>query len=75
MTISRNKSKVSTVALVLVLTFAAALITCLPAVNAIAIEPLTALLWVMLNPTVIVQLLVNEFFSPMPVRASSAFLF
>ena len=75
MTISRNKSKVSTVALVLVLTFAAALITCLPAVYVNAIEPLTALLWAMLIPTVIFQLLVNKFFSPMPVRANSAFLF
>ena len=75
MATSRNKSKVSTVALVLVLTFAAALITCVPAVNANAIEPPTALLWAMLNSTVIVQLLISEFFSPMPVRASSAFLF
>jgi len=68
MTTSRYKSKVSTVALILVLTFATAVITCLPAVNIIAIEPPTALLLVMLNLTVIVQLSFNGFPSLMPVR-------
>jgi hypothetical protein len=73
MTISQNRSKVSIVAFVLVLTFAAAFMTCLPAVDAFVIASLTALLWVRLNPTMIVKLLVNGFSSLMPARLAQSF--
>ena len=81
MTVSNNKSQVSTVALVLVLAFAAAFMICVPAVIATAIEPLTVFLWAMLDSMVIAQLLVStrvlvrELFSRFLVRVNSAFLF
>ncbi len=63
-----RRLKVSTVTFVLVLTFAASFIACLPAVIADAVVPTTAILWVTINLAVISQLVVNGFFSSAPVR-------
>ncbi len=75
MTASLNKSRVSTVAFVLVLALAATFVACLPAVIAEAVEPVTAVLWVTINLAAIVQLLANGFFSSVEVRLAQPLRF